>query len=193
MGLRTLLNVALSGRHVCPWWLCFTFDNLFRKFFQDPYKILKGCIREGDTVLDIGAGMGYFTIPMAELAGPRGRIIAVDIQARMLDGVRKRAERKKLLDRIMLHLASSESLNLTSPADFILTFWMLHEVPDRKRFLHELSENLRENGLWLLVEPRMHVSKKAFEKSILLALQTGFAISSRPEVMMSRAALFLKS
>lgn len=193
MQLKTFFDVILSRRHVCPWWLCFTFDNVFRKAFQDPYKILKGLIREGDTVLDIGAGMGYFTIPMAKLAGPTGRVIAVDIQEHMLAGVRKRAEKSGLRDRIVLHLASAGSLDLRTPTDFILTFWMLHEVPERARFLDELSALLKEKGSWLLAEPRMHVSQNKFDVITADALKAGFSIARRPEVPMSRAALFVKA
>ncbi len=193
LRLKTFFNVILSRRHVCPWWLCFTFDNVFRKAFQDPHKILKGLIRAGDTVLDIGAGMGYFTIPMAKLAGPTGRVIAVDIQEHMLAGVRKRSEKAGLQERIALHLASADSLDLRTPADFILTFWMLHEVPDRARFLDELSALLKEKGSWLLAEPRMHVSMRVFEEIEAAAVKAGFSIARRPEVPMSRAALFVKA
>ena len=192
MGFKSLIDVILSRRHVCPWWLCFTFDNVFRKLYQDPDKIVRGCIRPGDTVLDIGAGMGYFTIPMARLAGPRGRVIAVDLQERMLAGIRLRAEKAGLQDRIVLHLGEIDSVAPGTAADFILTFWMFHEIPEPTRFLAELSGLLKENGSWLLSEPRMHVSKKAFEATTAAALQAGFRIESRPGIPMSRAVLLVK-
>lgn len=120
--------------HVCPRWLCFTFDNVFRKLIHNPYKILYPYIKSGNTVLDIGPGIGYFTIPMAKMVGAKGRVIAADIQREMLSAIRKRAKRAGMLPRVSLHLASSDSLGVKVRADFILAFWMVHEVPDKKQF-----------------------------------------------------------
>ncbi len=84
----------------CPWWFLFTFDNPFRKIYQDPFTILTPYLKNGDTAVDLGCGMGYFSIPLAELVGDRGKVIAVDLQERMLAGLRGRAEKAKLLERI---------------------------------------------------------------------------------------------
>ncbi len=70
----------------CPWWFLFTFDNPFRKIYQDPFTILTPYLKNGDTAVDLGCGMGYFSIPMAELVGDRGKVVAVDLQERMLPG-----------------------------------------------------------------------------------------------------------
>lgn len=51
--------------------ICFTFDNPLRRLVQNPYKILKPYIKPGWTILDVGPGMGYFTIPLATLAGDK--------------------------------------------------------------------------------------------------------------------------
>jgi len=80
-------NAFMRQKHVCPWWLCFTFDNPLRRLIHDPESILGSYVRYGDTVLDIGPGMGYFTIPLAGLVGPSGLVIAADVQQRMLDAL----------------------------------------------------------------------------------------------------------
>src|SRR5262245_51971107 len=51
-------------------------------------------IRKGDTVVDFGAGSGYFAFRMAPLVGDRGKVLAVDIEEAMLKVVRARAERE---------------------------------------------------------------------------------------------------
>ncbi|MFC1971060.1 class I SAM-dependent methyltransferase [Chloroflexota bacterium] len=48
---------------------------------------------QGWTVLDVGPGMGYFTIPLAKLVGDTGKVIAADLQQKMLDGILKRIVR----------------------------------------------------------------------------------------------------
>ena len=76
--------------NICPWWLCPTFDNPLRRLIQDPDRILAGLVQPGETALDIGCGMGYFSIPLARLIGPEGSVICVDLQEQMLAGVRRR-------------------------------------------------------------------------------------------------------
>ena len=85
--------------NICPWWLCPTFDNPLRRLIQDPDRILAGLVQPGETALDIGCGMGYFSIPLARLVGPEGKVICVDLQEQMLAGVRRRAERAGVADR----------------------------------------------------------------------------------------------
>jgi len=57
----------------------------------------------GDRVVDIGCGMGYFTIPMAKLVQKKGKVIAVDMQFKMLSGLWKRANQAGVGEQIDLH------------------------------------------------------------------------------------------
>ena len=84
--------MASPKSHVCPWWLIRTFDNFVRRFLQKPERILQDIVRPGDACLDVGCGIGYFTIPMAGMVGPSGSVTAVDLQPEMLAGVRRRAK-----------------------------------------------------------------------------------------------------
>ncbi len=179
--------------HICPRWLCFTFDNVFRKLIHNPYKILHPYIKKGNTVLDIGPGIGYFTIPMAKMVGDKGRVIAVDIQQEMLSAIRKKAKRARVLPRIGLRLASSDSLGVKVKADFILAFWMVHEVPDKARFFIELYSLLQKDGKFLMVEPKFHVAKRKFTESERLIMDAGFILEDSPEISLSRSALFVKT
>jgi ubiquinone/menaquinone biosynthesis C-methylase UbiE len=181
--------IFARDKHVCPWWLCFTFDNIFRKLIHNPYKILSPYIKEGDTVLDVGPGMGYFTIPMAKMAGVKGRVIAADIQERMLLTLKKRAQQAGVEKRVIGHLSSPDSLGIKEQVNFILAFWMVHEVPDRKMLLNELFSVLKDNGTFLLVEPPFHVTKANFAKTVNLAVQAGFTVSAQQG---SRSVLFGK-
>jgi len=180
-------------KRICPWWLCFTFDNIFRTLIHDPEKILGPYVHEGNVALDIGPGMGYFTVPMARMVGENGRIIAADIQERMLSGIKKRVERSGLQDRIVAHLCSSHSLGINDSVDFILAFWMLHEVPDKQRFLADLFSLLKDNGNFLLAEPKIHTTKANFEEAVRSAEHAGFTLDQSPEIFLSRSAVFKKA
>jgi len=191
--MNKLFDYLFYRKRVCPWWICFTFDNVLRKLFHDPDQILRPYITEGNVVLDIGPGMGYFTIPMAKMVGENGRVIAADIQEKMLSALEKRAQRSGVQKRITLHLCSSDSLDIKSEVDFILAFWMMHEVPDKRRFLAELLSLLKDNGDFLLVEPIIHTTKADFEESVCLAAQAGFTQYENPDIFFCRCALFKKA
>ena len=174
---------------VCPWWLIWSFDNPLRRLIQDPERILSGLVSPGDVAADIGCGMGYFTIPLARLVGAAGRVLAIDLQERMLAGVRRRAERAGLGERIQLCRATPASLGAEVPADFALTFWMVHEVPDQERFFAQIHALLKPGGSWLLAEPPMHVTAASFAKSLATAEAAGFTAAAPPRIRLSRAAL----
>ena len=193
MMMSKLFDYLFYRKRVCPWWICFTFDNVLRKLFHDPDQILRPYINEGSVVLDIGPGMGYFSIPLAKMVGENGRVIAADIQERMLSALEKRAKRSGVQQRITLHLCFSDSLGVTSKVDFILAFWMMHEVPDQQRFLAELLASLKDNGAFLLVEPKIHTAKADFAETVYLASQAGFTLCENPEIFLSRCALFKKA
>ena len=178
--------------NVCPWWLCPTFDNPLRWLIQNPDRILAGLVQPGETALDLGCGMGYFSIPLARLVGPQGVVICVDLQEQMLAGVRRRAERAGVADRIRLRRAGTDGLGSTETADFALAFWMLHEVPAQAAFLTEVRACLKPSGRLLIVEPRIHVGSVAFERSVTIARDAGLLPVARPAVALSRAVLFTR-
>jgi len=101
---------------VCPWWLGYLLASPLRRILIPPAKVLAGHVRPGMTVLEPGPGMGFFTLELARLVGGSGRVIAVDIQPRMLDGLRRRAAKAGVLDRVYARLAR---LLLVEPAGHV--------------------------------------------------------------------------
>lgn len=187
---RILDKIFVRDKHVCPWWLCWTFDNIFRRLLQDPEEIIKSYVREGSIALDIGCGMGYFTIPLARLVGEKGQVIATDIQEQMLSALQRRAKGAGLERRIVLQLNAQDSLKIDRKADFALAFWMVHEVPDRVHFFEQINFILKPGALFLLVEPTIHVDRKMYEETVRTAQEVGFILRGNPHIFLSRAALF---
>jgi len=177
---------------VCPVELAGSLDNRIRRWFQNPQKILSPYIREGMTVLDFGCGPGFFTIEMARWVGQSGRVVAADLQEGMLDRLRKKIQGTELGERITLHKTEADKIGLSEKVDFILAFYMLHEVPDQEGFFKEITKILNHNGRVFIVEPPFHTSRSDFEKTIGLAGKAGFVLVEQPKVFFSRTALLKK-
>jgi ubiquinone/menaquinone biosynthesis C-methylase UbiE len=161
-----------------------------RRWIQNPEKILSPYISEGMTVLDIGPGMGFFTIPAARMVGESGRVIAVDVQAKMLKALIRRAERAGMANRIVAKLCEPKSIGISDPIDLCLAINVAHEVPDAGSLFSEIRAILKPTGRLLLAEPAgWHISKKAFQNTLSLALAAGLKIIGQPTIRRSRSAL----
>lgn len=149
-------------------------------------------LKPGGRAADIGCGMGFFTLGLAHLVGEKGRVYALDLQARMLAGVERRARRAGLAERVRTRQVRAGDLgaaDLRGRLDLVLSFWMLHEVPDQDRFLAQVKELLKPGGVLYLAEPRMHVSRRDFAASLALAKELGFQVGDKPSVRMSRVVV----
>jgi predicted O-methyltransferase YrrM len=85
--------------------------------------------------------MGFFTLELARLVGPSGRVIAVDIQSQMIAGLQRRARKAGLIDRIDARVALPTTLGLDEKAgaiDFAFVFAVLHEMPALVHFSPKL-------------------------------------------------------
>jgi 2-polyprenyl-3-methyl-5-hydroxy-6-metoxy-1,4-benzoquinol methylase len=178
--------------HVCPWWLTYTFDNPLRRWIQDPVRILANFVRPGMNVMDVGCGMGYFTIPLASLVGESGRVFAVDLQPQQLERVRVRSEQAGVAQRVELVHACSGSLGMNTMVDFVLAHWMVHEVPEQQIFLKDVWDHLVPGGDILIAEPKIHVSRAAFERTLTIAQEVGFDVQKTSQAIPLSHSAFLK-
>ena len=151
---------------VCPTELACSLDNLLRKAVHNPRKILEPYISKNMIVLDLGCGPGYFTIELARLVGEEGRIIAADLQQGMLEKTIRKIRGTDLERRVKIHKCQDDKIGLSEKVDFVLGFWMVHEVPDQQRLFEELKSLLNPDGKIWIVEPGIHVTEKSFKKMI---------------------------
>ena len=177
---------------ICPVERAGSLDNTFRKWVQDPQKILAPYIAEGMTVLDIGCGPGFFTISMGKMVGKSGLAIASDLQEGMLQKVRDKVKGTELEERIKLHKCEENKIGISEQVDFILLFYVVHEVTNKKYLFAEIATILKPDGQVLMVEPPFHVSKSAFEKTIRIAREVGFTDTKGPHVLFSKTVILKK-
>lgn len=181
--------------HVCPWWIGYFLLSPIRRIAHDPVKILASYIRDGMTALEIGPGMGFFSLPLARLVGREGRVICVDIQERMLKALRKRARKAGVLERITPVLAAENSLRIDEfeeEVDFAFAFAVVHEVPDQARLFEEIHHAMRPGSLLLLSEPKGHVTEDEFRKTVETARSKGFTVESSLDIKRNRSVLLRK-
>ncbi len=174
---------------VCPVERAGHLDSGFRKWFQNPRKILRPYIQEGMTVLDFGCGPGFFSIDMAQMVGKSGRVIASDLQEGMLDKLRDKINGTELEKRIYLHKCQKARIGWSEKIDFALAFYVMHEVPNQEDFFRELASMLKPNGQILVVEPPFHVSKSAFNETVKKASAAGFTPEAGPKVIFSKTVI----
>ncbi len=171
---------------VCPVELSGALDFRLRKIFHNPAKLLGAYVKSGMTVLDFGCGPGFFSIELAKIVGSSGKIIAADLQEGMLNKLEKKIHNAGLSGIIEQHKCEEATIGLSARVDFILVFYMLHEVPDQLKLLRELKALLKPEGVIYISEPKFHVSKKEFAESMEFMKRAGFSIIDEPAVAFSR-------
>jgi len=127
---------------VCPVEHSGSLDNKLRKWLQNPNKLLAPYLKPGMKVLDIGCGPGFFTIEIAKMIGSDGKVFSVDLQEGMLNQIKKKIKGSELEKKI--HLIKSDGDNFVVPekVDFILAFYMIHEVPDKENLFKLLKNRI---------------------------------------------------
>jgi len=180
-----------------PWWAGFLLTSPLRRLVHDPREILSPFVNEGMRVLEPGPGRGFFTLELARLVGPNGKVFASELQTAMLEGLKKRARRAKLGDRIDARQATRSSLgidDLAGAIDFALSFAVAHETGDPEHFFGEIARALAPEALLLLVEPDGHVAIDYFQVLTTAAASAGLTVvRPAPKIEGSHVALLRNS
>jgi ubiquinone/menaquinone biosynthesis C-methylase UbiE len=180
------------NNRVCPVERAGSLDTIFRRWLQNPRKILSPWVKEGMTVLDYGCGPGFFTIDIAQMVGASGRVIAADLQEGMLQKLGKKIHKTEIENRISLHRCRQDRIGIFEKVDFTLAFYVLHEIPEQSKFFVELESILKPDGHVLIVEPPFHVSKSDFLKTVEEAQNAGFNPVQGPKVLLSKSVILKK-
>jgi ubiquinone/menaquinone biosynthesis C-methylase UbiE len=182
----------VQNHSICPPWLSFGLINAIRKIIHNPQEIFKEYIKPGSVVADIGCGPGYFSIPMAHMVGPNGKVISADMQKKMIAKLQKRLKGFNLESRFATIESQFNDIGIKEKVDFVLTFWMVHEVKNHDLFFQQIREILKNDGRYLLVEPKVHVSKSEYFNTVKTAESNGLKLQKNVKIRFSRASVFQK-
>lgn len=109
-------------------------------------------VRPGMWVADVGAGQGYYTVRLARVVGPKGRVLAEDIMSDVTAGLTDRVQRERL-DNVAVRLGTPDDPSLPPRTfDRIFLVHMYHEVASPYAFLWHMREGLKPGGLVVVVE-----------------------------------------
>jgi SAM-dependent methyltransferase len=111
-------------------------------------------IREGMTVADVGAGVGYFTVRLGRRVGPNGKVYAVDVQPEMLSIMKQRAAKAKLKNIVPILGSESDPKIPPASTDLILLVDVYHEFSQPQKMLEGLRHALKNDGRLVLLEYR---------------------------------------
>ena len=192
--LRKRSVQQMDHNHVCPWSHRWMLTVAGRKLLNNPGRIVGPWLQPGMTAMDVGCGVGYFTVPMARIVGDTGRVIAVDVQPEMLTAMQSNAD-KAGCGNIVAHQCDFETLGVgewAGAVDFAILFYMLHEPTDPARLVGEVCDTIKPGGKVLFAEPLVHVDGPQFRRNTELFTQAGLHQISAPRIPISRAVVLQK-
>ena len=138
----------------CPAWLGWLveLDNpLFKN--NSAHAIVQHLdLQPGMKVLDLGCGPGRLTIPVARQVGPQGEVVAVDIQAGMLQRTQKKAQAANLNNIRYVQAGAGEGKLARGEYGRALLVTVLGEIPDRTTALKEVFDALKTGGILSVTE-----------------------------------------
>lgn len=118
-------------------------------------------LEAGRTVVDVGAGTGYFAIPLARAVGPNGMVYAVDAQEKMLEWIAAKIDKAALTNIVLVHSEASATTLPASSCDLYLTANVWHELEDREAVLAEAKRVLKPTGRIAILDWRPDVERVA--------------------------------
>jgi SAM-dependent methyltransferase len=148
----------VSGRRIAPVmgvggadWL----ERTERELEEQPAKALDAIgIKPGMTVADIGAGVGYFVVRLAERVGPSGKVYANDIQPEMLRRLRTTLEKQNIRNVETILSKETDPMLPSDAMDVILMVDVYHEFSQPQRMLAGIRKALKKDGRLVLLEYR---------------------------------------
>lgn len=130
-----------------------SFDDPARDAWQMPDRVIAAIgLQPGQSVADIGAGTGYFSVRLAK-AQPAATVYAVDIEPSMVAHLAKRAAAEHLKNIVAVQ-AGADRTNLPQPVDVVLLVDVYHHLPNRPAYFRTLAASLKPGARVAIVDFR---------------------------------------
>ncbi len=135
-------------------------DQPDRLLWLPPQEVIAALdLHAGQTVADIGAGTGYFTLPMAAAVGATGRVLALDAQPEMLAHLGKKLDSCSAAPVELVHAEADATTLPDGCCDLALLANVWHEFSDRAAVLAEVRRILKPGGRIALLDWRPDVER----------------------------------
>jgi ubiquinone/menaquinone biosynthesis C-methylase UbiE len=122
---------------------------------EDPKTLIKALnVKPGQIVCDLGAGNGYYTLKLATLVGPTGKVIAEEIQPQMLQFLKQRADKEGVTNIEYLLGTETDPKLPAGQLDLVLLVDVYHELSNPEEMLAAIRKSLKPRGRFALVEFR---------------------------------------
>ena len=122
-------------------------DNRLLPYFKDPYKLLRAAgLEQGQKVLEVGCGPGYFTIPAAEIVGDEGVVYAVDVHPRAIERVKEKIAANGLRNVTPMLTNAAEMGLPDGSIDLAFLFGLRYIAGGLESVLTELHRVLKTGG-----------------------------------------------
>ena len=154
IALHTAIRIVRHfHKFPIPQFLANAIDNPFRRRIQPPVETaVRHGIRPGMTVLDVGPGNGTYTLGAAEIVGEQGKVIAIDIEPKMIERVQNRITQMGVKN-IEPRIADVYALPFENDYfDLIYMITVIGEIPDTDRALQEFHRVLSPSGTLVFSE-----------------------------------------
>jgi ubiquinone/menaquinone biosynthesis C-methylase UbiE len=128
-----------------------TFDDPGRDAWQVPDRVIAALgLKPGDSIADIGAGTGYFTVRLAKSpAAPK--VYAADIEPAMVEYLHHRAMREGLKNIVPI-LAAGDRANLPEPVNAVFIVDTYHHIANRVAYFTTLKKSFKPGGRLAIVD-----------------------------------------
>src|ERR1035437_6304524 len=136
-------------------------DDPARKEWLPPEEVLRAlALHSGETISDVGAGTGYFSLPLAQIVGSEGKVYAVDAQAEMLSLLQQKLAASSFANIELIHAVADQTGLPASSCDlfFLANIW--HEIEDQSAVLREAIRVLKKSGRIAILDWRPDVESE---------------------------------
>lgn len=168
----------------CTWLKRSVYEGFDRDQWQQPDRVIQTlAIQPGENIADLGAGSGYFTFRMADAAGPGGKVYAADIDAPMIDFLKKEIEKRgyKNVETIM-----GDPSDPKLPEDGINLIFLCnvyHHLENQVAYFKNLKKSLRPVGRIAIIDFQDGFHSTPWEKIQNAMIEAGYTLQAKHDYL----------